>query len=444
MKKILYVLLLFIIGIIAGGYFSQKDKLPILTGYAAKKACSCHFISERNLESIKEFDLSKSPLNLASIDINENEKSVEANVFGLATSKAIYSKEFGCQLIHTKEVTTNKSINRTKAHLNNKPASKFIFPENKSKLTKKEFTDIVDLAFDKEEEWLKQTRALVIIQNDTLIGEHYAPGFDKDTELLGWSMTKSLCNALIGILVKEKKLKLNQTGLFKEWLNDKRRNISLTHLLQMTSGLDWEENYAEISPATQMLFEQNDMGEYAASYESEFNPGNHWEYSSGTTNILGKLIRDQFESHQEYLEFPYKGLLNKLGISSFVIEPDASGHYVFSSYCYGTPRDWAKLGLLYLNDGIVNEDTILTKEWIDFSISPTDASPKGKYGAQIWLNTNQNTIKDLPANIYSFNGFEGQHVYMIPDKNAVVVRMGLSKGPPFDLNAVLKLINQSL
>jgi len=441
MKKVLVVLLLFVIGILCGGYFSQKEKFPVLTGYAAKKACSNHFITDQNLASIKSFDLAKSPLNLASIEINEKEKSVEASVFGLGKSKAIYTKNMGCQLIHAED---HKAIKADVSLSNENIENGYTLPQNLTKLSKEKINNIVDLAFDKEDEWLKQTRALVIIQNDSLIAEHYAPGFDKDTEQLGWSMTKSLCNALVGILVKEGKLHLNKTALFEEWLDDKRRNISLTHLLQMTPGLVWDENYAKISPATQMLFTKENMGDYAAMYKSEFEPGSHWEYSSGTTNIIGKLIRDQFDSHEAYLEFPYKSLLHKIGIKSFVLEPDASGHYVFSSYCYGTPRDWGKLGLLYLNDGIVNGDTILSKDWVEYSTTPVGASPNGKYGAQIWLNTNKSMLPDLPANAYSFNGFEGQYVYVFPDKNAVVVRMGLSKGPPFDLNAVMKKIYDAL
>lgn len=439
MKKILSVILLFIVGVVCGGYFSQKEKLPILTGYAAKKACSCHFIANQDIESIQKYDLARSPLNLASIDINEEEKSVEASVFGLGTSKAVYTKNIGCQLIHSRS-DKNLTFKHSK-QLNNQG---FSLPPNTNKIPKENLSEIIDLAFDQDNDWLKQTRALVIVQNDSLLAEHYAPGFDKDTEQLGWSMTKSLCNALVGILVKEGKLHLNKTALFEEWLDDKRRNISLTNLLQMTPGLEWDENYSEISTATQMLFTKDNMGDYAADYKSEFEPGSHWEYSSGTTNIIGKLIRDQFDSHEEYLRFPYEKLLNKLGINSFVIEPDASGHYVFSSYCYGTPRDWAKLGLLYLNNGVINKDTIFSKDWVEFSTTPTDASPQGQYGAQIWLNTNQNNLKGLPSAVYSFKGFEGQYVYVIPDKNAVVVRMGLSKGPHFDLNAVMKMIYDNL
>ncbi len=444
MKKILSFLLLFSVGILAGGYYSQKDKLPILTGYAAKKACSCRFIGNRDLESIMNYDLANAPLNLATVNIYEEEQTVEASVFGLGTSKAIYTKKLGCQLVHSKQNFELSSKKKTNNNNDEGISTGFTITESKNKFSDETFKPIVNLAFDKEGEWLKQTRALVIIQNDSLIAEHYASGFDKDSKLLGWSMTKSLCNALVGILVKQGKLHLNKTALFEEWLDDKRRNISLTNLLQMTPGLEWDENYKKISPATQMLFEQDNMGDYAASYKSEFESGSHWEYSSGTTNIIGKLIRDQFDSHEDYLDFPYVSLLDKLGINSFVMETDASGHYVLSSYCYGTPRDWAKLGLLYLNDGIVNGDTILTKEWIDFSTTPTDASPEGKYGAQIWLNTNHNTLKDLPSDLYSFNGFEGQYVYMIPEKNAVIVRMGLSKGPHFDLNAMMKMIYDAL
>ncbi|MBT8233862.1 MAG: serine hydrolase [Saprospiraceae bacterium] len=438
MKKKLLILFVIILALIGIAYFLVYPKMPILTGYAAKKACSCYYIANRNKESILNYDLAKSPLNLASIDILENENMAEASVFGLGNSKAYYSPKLGCRLIKNDNLTSKEIELRTHPKV-----SGFNFDQKQVGFDQSKINEAIREAFDDDEKWEKQTRALVIIQDDSLIAEHYAPGFNKDSKILGWSMTKSITNALVGILVKQGKLQINKTALFEEWLDDKRRNISLDHLLRMNSGLEWEENYAEISPATNMLFQTHNMGDYASSFKSEFEPGDHWEYSSGTTNIISKLIRDQFDNDEDYHDFPYK-LFSRLGIESFVMEADASGHYVMSSYCFGTPRDWAKLGLLYLNDGIMGEDTILTKEWIDYSITPTENSTNGCYGAHLWLNTNQNELKNLPSSIYKFSGFEGQYVYIIPSKNAVVVRMGLSKGPPFDVEKMMNLIYDAL
>jgi CubicO group peptidase (beta-lactamase class C family) len=184
------------------------------------------------------------------------------------------------------------------------------------------------------------------------------------------------------------------------------------------------------------------MGQYVMHSALEFEPGSRFEYSSGTTNLIGQLIRNQFDTHQDYLRFPYDRIINKLGLQSMYLETDDSGHYVLSSYCYATPRDWSKLGLLYLHGGVWNQDTIFTKEWLDYSIKPSPT--QSSYGAHIWLNTNNNELKDCPDEMYKFSGYEGQYVYMLPSKNTVIVRTGLSEGPYFDLNAVIKTIVSAL
>lgn len=436
MKKYVFLFCLFLLGIAYGAYYNLSPKFPIITGYAAKKACSCHFIAQRDLSSIEAFDLNKSPLKYASLEINPSDKSVNASILGLSQSTAKYVKGLGCHLVSNNQ-KPNNNFNKPVARSKEIPLKTVGFNSDK-------INEALLLAFDKNNEWEKQTRALIVLKNDSIIAEKYAPGFDKNTKILGWSMTKSITNALIGILVKKGQLKINKTGLFEEWLDDKRRNISIDHLLRMNSGLEWEEDYKSISPATKMLFQNKDMGQFALSKKLEFDPGSYWEYSSGTTNILSKLIRKQFNSQQAYLDFPYVELFNKLGIASFELETDASGHYVLSSYCYGTPRDWAKMGMLYANNGVVEDDSLFTQDWVAYSTAPTSNSENGKYGAHFWLNTNQNELKDLPSDIYKFSGFEGQYVYIIPSKDIIVVRMGLSKGPPFDINGVMKLIYEAV
>jgi len=415
-----------------------RPKLEILNGYAAKKACSCFHLSERNLTSIEDHDLATSPLNLAQLSIDNTELTVSSSVFGLAKRTACYMPGLGCIL------QNNKPINLEAPSKTKKKADSLSWPRGGLKAAFKTYginqahiDKAMELAFDKEGEFVKKTRAFLIIQNDSFIAERYAPGYDKDTELLGWSMTKSICNILLGILAKEGKVDVQSNKLFEEW-DDERQEIRLDHLLRMSSGLEWREVYSEKSDATLMLFKSDNMPQYVLNRKLESEPGSYFEYSSGTTNLLSLLIRRTFEDYNQYLDFPYKELFNKLGMESIFLESDASGNYVLSSYCYATPRDWAKLGLLYLHKGKWNDEEIFTESWYNYSIKPTKVSWNASYGAHIWLNTNNNDLKDAPDSVFRFSGYEGQYVYMIPSHNAVVVRMGLSEGPEFDMNAVMK------
>ena len=441
-QRLLYISLLIIISLSCIAYIFVIPLIPVITGYAAKKTCSCHFIANRSLKNIETYDLAKRPVNLAKNQIDNMHKTVTSSVFGLGKITAKYDEHLGCHLMH--------HSNQIASHLSTKNQSS-IAPDGieniptKKNIPKPEILQLaIQKAFDRKGEWEKQTRALLVIYEDSIVLEHYSDGFNEDSKILGWSMTKSITNVLIGILVKEGKLSIKEKNLLPEWAKDNRKNITLDDLLRMSSGLRWEETYDELSPATKMLFTKEDMGAFAAEYNLEFEPGKTFEYSSGTTNILGRIIRNQFDSHEAYLAFPYDSLFNKLGLSTMILETDASGHYVFSSYAYASPRDWAKLGLLFLHDGWYKDEQILPENWVSYSTEPSVNSPNGQYGAHLWLNTNNNELKDAPASIYKFSGFEGQYVYIIPSYDAVIVRMGLSKGPPFDINDVIKTILEGI
>ncbi|HAO14396.1 MAG TPA: serine hydrolase, partial [Tenacibaculum sp.] len=128
--------------------------------------------------------------------------------------------------------------------------------------------------------------------------------------------------------------------------------------------------------------------------------------------------------------------IDKIGMNSMLVETDMNGNYVGSSYAWATPRDWAKLGLLYLNNGSWNGEQLFDKDWVDYATTPTPTS-NGWYGAHIWLNAG-NRYPDIPKDMYSFNGYQGQNVFILPEQEMVVVRMGLTKNA--DINLFLKSI----
>jgi CubicO group peptidase (beta-lactamase class C family) len=293
----------------------------------------------------------------------------------------------------------------------------------------------VALGFDAEGEVAKRTRAVLVIYKDHLIAEEYSSGFTAETKILGWSMTKSITSTVLGVMEKQGMVSPTQTNLFREWENDDRSQISLHNLLQMNSGLEWEEDYSKISDVTRMLFLAEEMACVQLEKPLVGEPGTLWNYSSGISNLLSRFIREQFDSHQEYLDFWYNELIDKIGMKSMTVEMDPAGYYVGSSYSWATARDWGKFGLLYLNNGNWNGEKILNPSWVDYSATPTKGSG-GEYGAHFWLNAGKK-YPDLPQDLYSANGFQGQHVFIIPSRDLVIVRFGLVEHPDFDINSFL-------
>jgi CubicO group peptidase (beta-lactamase class C family) len=208
----------------------------------------------------------------------------------------------------------------------------------------------------------------------------------------------------------------------------------------MNSGLEWEENYGKISDVTKMLFMAEDMTQSQIDKPFVGKPNNSWNYSSGTTNLLSGILRKQFKTHQEYLDFWYASLIDKIGMNSMVIETDMAGNFVGSSYGWATTRDWAKFGLLYLHKGNWNGEQLFAPNWAKYVATPTNGS-NGKYGAHFWLNANGD-FPDVPRDFYRCSGYQGQMVAIFPSQDMVVVRMGLSE--EFDFNGFLSDVVKSL
>jgi CubicO group peptidase (beta-lactamase class C family) len=293
------------------------------------------------------------------------------------------------------------------------------------------------------------TLGVVVLYDGQIVGEKYAEGFNQDSKLMGWSMTKSITNALIGILVKEGKLKTEESAPVTEWKDDDRKQITLNNLLQASSGLEWSESYfVPTSDFHNMFIKSDDKGLYAANRKLKFTPNTVFQYSSGTTNILSRMIRQQL-GDSAYHAFPYEQLFYKIGMNNTVLEVDASGTFVGSSYCYATARDWARFGLLYLNDGLWNNERILPEGWVKYTTTPAPAAEIGQYGAQWWLNAGSKTnssirkYPELPTDAYWADGFEEQYVMVIPSKKLVIARLGVSHHG-FDFSKMALSIIKSL
>jgi len=429
---------------------------PIVNGYGAKIMCSAVFVAGRDEKQVRDQDLSSYMMKLADFRVNYADSSVTGSILGLAKRKAIYRNGLGATLVSelsekdirtqvlalpARPIANTDSINWP---MGDKLGSSFPLAVDSAKLSRA----IEGIFKEKDTIFPIRTRAVVVLYDGQLIAERYADGFSARTKLAGWSMTKTVTAALIGILVKQGKLSANDPAPVPEWRqkDDPRHSITLADLLHQRSGLAFEENYAKSSDATQMLFEKADMGGFTASHSLKDRPGAVFYYSSGNSNILSRIIR-HIVGDSQYYRFPSEQLFYKLGMYSAVMEPDPSGTFVGSSYMYATARDWARFGLLYLNDGVVNHERILPDGWVKESTKSVGQDKRG-YGYQVWLNVGKDSsvkrYPAAPADMYYADGFESQLIFVIPSKKLVVVRLGLTQHNNFNANDFLGDVLASL
>ncbi len=447
MKKILKPILLLIV--LSFVYFAYVNypRLNIITGFASKSVASGIFLANRSQESVEQGDNDFPPIGQAKNTVNLVEQSVTSSVFGLKTRKAIYVDGLGAILLNKDYDETQEFI----IPMRDKTPKNLPFPYGNLPQIDNKFINIdykvlqsaVDNAFDKPNKNNKKTRTVLVVYKDQIIAEKYADGFDKNTPMLGWSMAKSLTATMYGILQKQGKIDVNSVTGIEEWQKDDRKNITYNNLLQMNSGLQWVEDYNTLSDVSKMLFLETEMGKVQLEKPLAGKSNESWNYSSGTTNLLaGYLLQQQFKSQQEYLDFWYSELLDKIGMHSALIESDLAGNFVGSSYGWANTRDWAKFGLLYLHNGNWNGEQIISPKWVEYVATPTNGSD-GIYGAHFWLNAG-GRYPDVPKDLFSANGFQGQFVFIIPSKEIVIVRTGLTEDPEFDVNGFLRDILESI
>lgn len=440
MKKLLLIvgILLAIILIILLILFLFTPAPKIITGMAAKRVCSCHFIAGRSPESIMSNENNYSFVKYAKVKVNQREKTVTASLLGMGKVTAAYREGLGCA-IATKDYPIEKIQALKYRPAANPNIAPDIFSDNnfseKPIYDKQRLKKIIDGAFTGKKQ---RTRAVIVLKDGQIIGEKYSEGIDENSLLSGWSMTKSVTSALAGIMVQKGMIDINTPVDIPEWQGDERSKITWNNLLQMSSGLKWSENYFWISDVTKMLTIRGDMYQHSIQSKAETAPDKKFLYSSGTTNIVAGLQRRQFADINDYWQFPYTELFHKIGMNSAVMEPDASGTFVGSSYCFATARDWAKFGLLYLNDGLWQDERILPEGWAKYSATPATES-EGIYGAFFWLNAG-GQYPDAPREAYGAQGFQGQYVYIVSSQNLVVVRLGLNGLGGFDFNDFLSNI----
>jgi CubicO group peptidase (beta-lactamase class C family) len=440
LKKLLATFALIPIALLAWGAFYLSMVLNAASGFSAKNICSGYFLSGMPGQLTIEQELVPASPVLAhvSFEIDTANRLVDTRIFGLSQRRAVFTPGTGCTLLGKGRETLDRLLDVTESGAPDPslpwPGGSAPAPENDA------LAPLLDAAFaEPDAHFARNTKAVVVIHKGQLLAERYATGVDAQTPLPGWSMTKSVINLLIGVLVREGKLSVMQTApvpLWHEDMSDPRGDITVDELLRMSSGLEFNEDYSLYSDVTRMLSVETDAAGFAASKPLVAEPGARWSYSSGTTNILAWVIRQTVGGYlQEYYDFTQQGLFQPLGIHTATIETDNNGTFIGSSFMFASARDWARLGQLCLQDGVWEGKRILPEGWIRYSTTPTPNNPLHDYGAHFWLNADpedhrvQRTWPTLPQDAYSMNGFQGQRVIIVPSADLVVVRLGFSGGP---------------
>jgi CubicO group peptidase (beta-lactamase class C family) len=419
LRRILVVFLVLVVVVFVGAYWYERPLLLTGTGYAAHNACAVENIAGRDNP---EDDLPPNPLvPLLRTRQTDDGATKGMLVGGLAAQKAYFTEGFGCTLADAgpslpapTDVDPSRNPFATAATPAADPAI--------DAAVATAFGDDLSAA-DRDE---LGTRAVLVVHDGQLVAERYADGFDADTPQLGWSMTKSVTNLLVGRLVQEGVVSLDDDHLRTEW-TDRRADITVEQLLRMTSGLSWDETYALGTPITRMLYLEHDMGAYVASQPAAHDPGTYQQYSSGSTTLLCDILLDKAGADAD---LPRQQLFASLGLSSFVVEPDAVGTPVCSSYGWATPRDWAAIGQFALQDGEWDGEQLLPADWMTMSTTAIDVeTEEDGYGAGWWVNRRTDgslVYPQLPEDTYFAEGHDGQWVVVVPSSDLVVVRMGFS------------------
>ena len=455
-KKIKYILAFAGCLLLLQSIYYTWQVITIGAAYKAKVLCSGVFISMRSPQDIMREDL-ESVLGIIDTKIDLAMKSVTTSFPCIPSQRAVFRGRLGCTLLagaSDEEVLRYggdvgmlalPSPARQREPIVLRGPVKVLPPE----VSPDKLASALDKAFSrKTEKNPANTKAVIVVYDGRMIAERYAPGISENTALAGWSLAKSVTNALVGILVFQGKLSIDQPVPLPEWsgTGDPRKSITLDHLLRMCSGLKFDETSGPfVSDVNLMLLRSRDAAAYALAKPLKYEPGSHWQYSSGTTNIISRIIRDSMSGNiADYHAYPRKALFDKIGMTSAVMEVDAAGTFVGSSFIYATARDWARFGLLYLQDGVWNGERILPPGWVSYSTQPTPAAQSRPYGAHFWLNRSDmipgkaKPLEKLPPDTFYASGYEGQNVVIIPSRKVVIVRLGLTRdGNAWDMESFI-------
>lgn len=407
--------------------FNLSHAVQVATSLSAKLACSARFISGLDDQQIVSDLSSYSPVTeLVNLKYSDTPSQVSADLFGLAPTVATYRQGLGCTIEFDGDDTLYQMASQPLPEPDHAPWPK----GNRVGTVNPAIQNVLESMLAEDNRNGLDSRAMVVVQDGQIIAEAYGNGFNPTTPLLGWSMGKSVTAMMLGRLEALEKVSKNDTALFDQW-TDTRAELSLEQLLQMSSGLAFDETYAPGSDATHMLFTAPSASDVAMTSPLDHEPGSHFSYSSGTTNLLSRYIHQTLGSDPaQTMGFVQTELFVPAGIATAIFEPDASGVLVGSSYLYASGRDWARFGLIMANNGEINGQKLLPDNWVTAAQAPNTSDNEKSYGYQFWLNRGDDQLRwpSLPEDAYAMLGNRKQSVMIIPSTNTVLVRLGWTSG----------------
>jgi hypothetical protein len=418
--------------------------LRVASGFASHQVCSETFISHLDPEQVYAERVRPTGAIrfidwLMHVHVDRQKHEVTTSMAGLYKTRAVYHERTGCLLLHGMDETDPfnaadpaPATGTSGAPVADIAGAAIVEPQDAA------LRVALDRAFaERGQAPYIRTKAIVVVRDGKIIAERYASGIDADTPLLGFSATKSITNALVGILVRQHRLAVDQPAPIAAWrqAGDARHTITIDHLLRQTSGLALEQTNSGFDTASRMTFVERDMAGFAERAELASMPGTHWAYTDGNYVLLSRIIRDAVGGRAaDVSEFAQRELFGPLGMTRTTLEFDATGTPLGANYMFASARDWARFGLLYLNDGMAGGKRILPQGWVHYSAMQTLDTG---YGAGFWINGVSGNgpwglpwgMPHAPRDAFFAMGHMGQHVVIVPSQRLVVVRLGVSHHP---------------
>ncbi len=455
MRRSIRLALLSAAPLAVAGCAKVERAADVASGFVSHQLCSATFVSGLEPERYYREAIAPTlrPVDfLSSHAVDPTRHEVAAGFAGIASARAVYRGPSGCLLD-----TGGPSPASVPPPAKPAPA---LLPEIAGPAvvepTQPALKEALDKAFrENPEPPFRQTKAVVVVHDGRVIAERYAPGYGVDTPMLGWSMTKSVTNALLGILVRERKLDMTAPAPVAAWADpkDPRHAITPDNLLRMNSGLDIGQSMTAsastaFDPTAYMVFGgERDMAAFAERAPLKAAPGTWWNYTNGNTLLLSRMIRDNAGGNSAgVLAFAHRELFDKLGMRHVTLEFDAAGTPIGASHMFASARDWAKFGLLYLNDGVAGGERLLPEGWVDYSTTQTPGSGTYGYGSGFWTNrgggdgANYRIAHGMPADAFMARGSGGQYTIIVPSQRLVIVRLGPAFTERDDMATVARLV----
>ena len=457
-NKIILLVTTTLCGALALTAVRTHDAPRVATGFVASVVCSETFVS--GLDPARVFSETTAAMPGAGLiswaldyRVDRTRKDVTVTLLGLGRSHAVYREGLGCYLDHGGAVA-DAALPAAEAKPQPALLPDIAGPSLVAPATP-QLRAALDRAFaEPAKPPFRRTRAVIVVHDGRIVAERYAEGYGIDTPILGFSATKSVISALTGILVRQGKLAINEPAPVAVWQgpDDPRHAITVDQLLRHTAGLAMGSSLqaslgSALEPVNRMKYVERDPAGFAEGSALETTPGTAWNYHDGNYVILSRLIRDAVGgTPADVARFARKELFGPLGMRGVTLEFDATGTADGSTQMLAPARDWARFGVLYLNDGVAGGKRILPEGWVNYSASATPNAWVG-YGAGFWTNQGDSygaayrIEHGWPRDAFFAKGTIGQYAIIIPSERLVIVRLGASPNWPPEGDGVFQLVS---